>query len=59
MRKLAVFNQVTVDGYIADMKGDMSWARQQDPEWLAFVKENASGGGEMLFGRITYELMVS
>ena len=59
MRKLAVFNNVTLDGYIADINGDMSWAHKQDAEWNTFVQENASGGGELLFGRITYELMTS
>jgi len=59
MRRLIVFNQVTVDGYFTDAKGDMSWAHKNDSEWNAFVDENASGGGELLFGRITYELMVS
>jgi dihydrofolate reductase len=50
---------VTLDGYIADINGDMSWAHKQDAEWNTFVQENASGGGELLFGRITYELMTS
>jgi dihydrofolate reductase len=59
MRKLVVFNQVTLDGYIADINGDMSWAQKQDAEWNTFVHENARGGGELLFGRITYELMTS
>ena len=59
MRKLIVFNNVTLDGYFADMNGDMSWAHKQDAEWKAFTQENASGGGELLFGRITYELMES
>ena len=59
MRKLVVFNQVTLDGYIADTNGHMSWAHKQDAEWNAFVQENASGGGELLFGRITYDLMTS
>jgi dihydrofolate reductase len=59
MRKVVVFNQVTVDGYIADKNGDMRWAHKQDEEWNAFVQGNASGGGELLFGRITYELMAS
>ena len=45
MRKLIVFNQVTLDGYFADRNGDMSWAHKQDAEWKAFVRENASGGG--------------
>jgi dihydrofolate reductase len=59
MRKLTVFNQVSLDGYFAGADGDISWAHKQDAEWNAFVGENASGGGELLFGRITYELMAS
>jgi len=57
MRKLIVFNHVTLDGYFTDMNGDMSWAHKQDAEWKAFAAENASGGGTLVFGRITYELM--
>ena len=30
MRKLTVFNHVTLDGYFTDPKGDMSWAHK-DP----------------------------
>ena len=61
MRKLIVFNHVSLDGYFTDAKGDMSFARNdhQDAEWDAFVASNASGGGMLLFGRITYELMAS
>ena len=59
MRKLVVFNQVTLDGYFAGMNGDISWAHKdnKDAEWNAFVADNASGGGLLVFGRITYELM--
>ena len=57
MRKLGVFNMVSMDGYFTDMNGDMSWAHKNDAEWNAFVQGNASGGGVLLFGRITYELM--
>jgi dihydrofolate reductase len=59
MRKLLVFIHLTVDGYFADTNGDMSWAHKnnEDAEWKAFVAGNASGGGLLLFGRITYELM--
>src|SRR3972149_386317 len=59
MRKLAVFNMVTLDGFFVDSKGDMSWAHKNDEEWNAFVGGNASGSGVLLFGRITYELMAS
>jgi dihydrofolate reductase len=57
MRKLSVFNTVSIDGYFADACGDMSWAHKQDPEWNAWVNENASGGGVLMFGRVTYDLM--
>ena len=61
MRKLVVFNHVSLDGYFTDANGDMSFAHQddQDAEWDAFVVGNASGGGMLLLGRITYELMAS
>jgi dihydrofolate reductase len=57
MRKLAVFNSVTLDGYFADQSGDMSWAHKQDPEWSAFVADNAKGESQLVFGRVTYDLM--
>jgi dihydrofolate reductase len=57
MRRLIVFNHVSLDGYFTDAHGDMSWAHKQDPEWNDFVQGNASGGGELLFGRVTYEMM--
>jgi dihydrofolate reductase len=59
MRRLVVFNQVSLDGYFADANSDMSWAHKQDAEWKAFVDENAKGGGMLLFGRITYQMMAS
>lgn len=60
MRKLIVFNHVTLDGYFVDANGGMSWAktRKDDAEWNAFVAGNASGEGPLLFGRKTYELMI-
>jgi dihydrofolate reductase len=61
MRRLTVFNNVTLDGYFTGMDGDLSWVdkNKQDDEWNAFVEENATGGGVLLFGRVTYELMAS
>jgi dihydrofolate reductase len=61
MRKLLVFNHISLDGYFVDASNSMMWAKmnQQDPEWTEFVAKNASGDGTLLFGRITYELMVS
>ena len=59
MRKLVVFNNISLDGYFTDAKGDMSWAHKNDPEWTAFTSENAKGGGTLLFGRVTYQMMES
>ena len=59
MRKLGVFESISLDGFFTDATGDMSWAHTQDPEWNAFVSGNASGGGALLFGRVTYQQMAS
>jgi len=58
MRKLGVFNSISLDGYFTDKNGDLSWAHtRQDKEWTDFISSNASGDSEMLFGRVTYEMM--
>jgi dihydrofolate reductase len=59
MGKLSVFNNVTLDGYFCGVDGDLSWAytRTRDPEWDAYVAGNASGGGALVFGRKTYQMM--
>jgi dihydrofolate reductase len=57
MRKLTVFNTMSLDGFIADSQGDMSWAHRQDQEWNAFVSSNASGEAVLVLGRKTYDLM--
>lgn len=59
MRKLIVFNNVSLDGYFVDASGDMRWAHRPDAEWNSFTAENAGGGGVLLFGRKTYDLMAS
>ena len=61
MRRLIAFNHMSLDGYFTSASGDFRWAHagNDDPEYQSFVKENASGGGELLFGRVTYELMAS
>jgi hypothetical protein len=47
MRKLIVFNHVSLDGYFVDGAGDMSWAKadHQDAEWDAFVRNRRSFNG--------------
>jgi dihydrofolate reductase len=59
MRRLTVFNNVSIDGYFVDAKGGMDFAHKgsDDPEWNEFVSGNASGNGALLFGRVTYDMM--
>jgi dihydrofolate reductase len=58
MQSLTAFVTTSLDGYFADASGDMGWAHKSDPEWTEFVSENASQGGTLLLGRVTYELMI-
>jgi dihydrofolate reductase len=61
MPRLNMFNSVSLDGYFTDAHNDMSWAHAggDDAEFRAFVAGNASGAGGLIFGRITYEMMLA
>ena len=56
MRKLTVFNLMTLDGYIAGEGGDISW-HNVDEEFQELAKAASNSGNTLLFGRVTYELM--
>jgi dihydrofolate reductase len=57
MPRLAAFENISLDGYFTDANSEMDWAKSQDPEIQAFVRDNARGGGALVFGRLTYEMM--
>jgi dihydrofolate reductase len=60
MQKLIVFENVSLDGYYVDRRGEMTWAKDDnDDEFNAFASENAKGEGTLIFGRVTYDLMAS
>ena len=56
MRKLSVFNLVTLDGYFAGEGGDISW-HMVDEEFQELANAASNSGNTLLFGRVTYELM--
>jgi dihydrofolate reductase len=58
MRRLTVFNLVTLDGYFAGKGGDISW-HNVDEEFQELANAASNSGDTLLFGRVTYELMVS
>ena len=59
MKKLLVFESISIDGYFADAEGDINWAHKErdDPEFTDWVNGNASASGELIFGRKTYQMM--
>jgi dihydrofolate reductase len=60
MRKLSVFESISLDGYFSDGTPDASWAhRASDPELDAYVASSANSNGALVFGRKTYEIMAS
>lgn len=60
MRNLTSFTNISLDGYYADSMGGFSWghSEQRDAEFDAFVADNAKGGGALVFGRVTYDIMI-
>ncbi|MEQ1782778.1 MAG: dihydrofolate reductase family protein [Hyphomonadaceae bacterium] len=57
MASIGAFISLSLDGCYSDARGDMSWAHTQDAEQGEFAASNASGGGRLIFGRITYDMM--
>jgi len=58
MGKITVFNFITLDGYFEASTGDISW-HPHDAEGSKFAAEMLAAGNTLLFGRVTYEQMVS
>lgn len=60
MRKIVVFNNVTVDGFFAGPHGEIDWFKVDiDEEYEEFSREQSKTGDMLILGRKTYELMKS
>lgn len=57
MRKLTVFNFVTMNGFFAGPGGDISWHKDNDPEKNEYAEEGIESKNTLIFGRVTYEMM--
>ncbi|HSX19125.1 MAG TPA: dihydrofolate reductase family protein [Candidatus Saccharimonadales bacterium] len=55
MRKIVVFNMISVDGYFAGLDGNIDW-HVVDDEFNEFAIEHTADFGGIIFGRTTYEL---
>jgi dihydrofolate reductase len=58
MRKVIMFNLITLDGYFAGLNGDISW-HQVDEEFNEYSILQLQSSGGLIFGRITYQLMAN
>ena len=58
MRKIIVFNLITVDGFFAGPNGEIDW-HNYDDEMGAHSAEQMKSLGALVFGKTTYELMAS
>jgi len=58
MRKLNVFNFVTLNGFYKGTNEDISWHRHGEEEF-GYSAESLKSGNTLLFGRVTYEMMAS
>ncbi len=58
MRKLFMFNMVTLDGFFEGPNQDISW-HNVDAEFNEFAEEQLATIDTILFGRVTYQGMAS
>ncbi len=55
MRKLIVFNLISLDGFFAGVDGNIDW-HMVDDEFNKFAAEQTSNFGTIIFGNTTYTL---
>ena len=58
MRKILVFENVTLDGFMSGPDGEIDWAVRDD-EVTEYSKEGHDSTDMFLFGRVTYDMMAS
>jgi len=56
MKKIIVFNLITVDGFFAGPSGEIDW-HNYDDEISQYSAEQMKSLGSLIFGKITYEMM--
>jgi dihydrofolate reductase len=61
MKKISVFNHVTLDGYFAGVNGEIDWFKslKKDIVWEEYSHTQARSGNTLILGRTTYDLMKS
>lgn len=58
MRKVILFNMVTLDGFFEGPNKEIDW-HNVDEEFNEFAREQLDSVDTLLFGRVTYDMMAS
>jgi dihydrofolate reductase len=58
MRKVVLFNLITLDGFFEGPNRDINW-HNVDEEFNEFAIEQTNSADGLIFGRVTYEMMAS
>jgi dihydrofolate reductase len=61
MKKISVFNHITVDGYFAGPRGEIDWFKDipHDKAYQQYMQKQSQAKSTLLFGRTTYDMMKS
>jgi len=59
MRKIFVFNNLSLDGMFSDANGGLGWAKHDGDELTEYVKQSRGDIATYLFGRTTYQMFAS
>ncbi|MGZ5191908.1 MAG: dihydrofolate reductase family protein [Flavisolibacter sp.] len=61
MKKISVFNHVSLDGYFSGPNNEIDWFKslKKDIVWDEYTHSQAKSGNTLLFGHKTYNLMKS
>ena len=59
MRKLILWDMVTLNGLFEGPDQDIGWIRLRARNWRSYISRRRSAADRLLFGRITYEMMAN
>lgn len=61
MKKISVFNHVSIDGFFSGPNNEIDWFKslKKDIVWDEYTHSQAKSGNTLLFGHTTYDLMKS
>ncbi len=61
MKKISVFNHISIDGFFAGPHGEIDWFKfiEKDDEFETYTHQQSQSSNTLVFGHTTYEMMKS